>query len=94
MRRKDPIYFHETEIFQNWLKEKNLEMPDDPLDRNELVNLCLREGLEEVTRRRTQEIDRLAKEAAPLLLCSEEAVKRALEQALTAPLTKEWKIRR
>jgi len=39
--------FHETEGFQDWLKERGLEWPADPCDQQRMVEQFWREGAEE-----------------------------------------------
>jgi hypothetical protein len=40
-------HFHETELFQHWLKERGLEWPADPFDQHQIVEQFWKEGAEE-----------------------------------------------
>jgi hypothetical protein len=40
-------HFHETEFFQDWLKERGLEWPADPEHQHLMVEQFWREGREE-----------------------------------------------
>ncbi len=76
------IYFHETPMFQNWLKRKGYQWPSDPIKRENLLAQNMREMFEEGGK--MEEQSRITPEAVAQKLQPKPTIGRIVRYMLSA----------